>query len=218
MKTRQRFTRLLSMGVLGAALALGGCHYVKQDQMDAEMARIRQEMHTGDQTNAARIDSVSSRVDSLGQALEQMRSDFNVQIKKLQGLLAFDVPVHFDFNSAELRPSDEPVLKTFASIVKQYYPNAVVTVEGFADPAGSAAYNRRLGMKRADSVKAYLTGQGELPASQVRTVSYGEARNRQVVPGAHGPGDTGIQNRRVALVVDYSGEAPPPVAENGTSH
>jgi hypothetical protein len=39
----------------------------------------------------------------------------------------------------------------------------------------------------------------------VKAVSYGEAADRQVVPGARGPGVTGIENRRVALVVDYSG-------------
>jgi len=27
---------------------------------------------------------------------------------------------------------------------------------------------------------------------------------RQVVPGAEGPGDTGIENRRVTLVIDHA--------------
>ncbi len=40
----------------------------------------------------------------------------------------------------------------------------------------------------------------------MRTVSYGKARDRQVVPGAKGPGREGEQNRRVALVIDYSGD------------
>jgi hypothetical protein len=35
-------------------------------------------------------------------------------------------------------------------------------------------------------------------------VSYGEVGNRQVVPGAHGPGDTGVENRRVTLVIDHA--------------
>jgi hypothetical protein len=38
---------------------------------------------------------------------------------------------------------------------------------------------------------------------QVKSVSYGESRNRQVVPGAKGPGDAGLENRRVALVIDH---------------
>jgi hypothetical protein len=43
-------------------------------------------------------------------------------------------------------------------------------------------------------------------------VSYGEARNRQVVPGARGPGDAGVENRRVALVIDHAAVATDEVA------
>ncbi len=121
-------------------------------------------------------------------------------------MIRFNVPVHFDFDKADIRDLDRQVLDRFASVVKQFYGQATVTVEGFADPAGSEAYNRRLGQRRADAVKRYLTTTGGLRADQVKAVSYGEAANRQVVPGARGPGMTGIENRRVALVVDYAGQ------------
>lgn len=202
--------RTATLGALGLTSLLSACHYVKQDQMQAELAKVRQEMHSGDQALSGRIDGVSSRVDSLNTALQQMQSDFNTKIQQLQGQLTFDVPVHFDFAKASVREQDMPVLQKFASIVRSYYPNAVVTVEGFTDPSGSRAYNLRLGRERADSVKQFLTTQGQLPASQVRTVSYGEARDRQVEPGAEGPGATGLVNRRVALVIDYNGASPAP--------
>jgi peptidoglycan-associated lipoprotein len=102
------------------------------------------------------------------------------------------------------------VLDRFASVVREHYPDAVVTVEGFADPAGSAAYNRRLGQRRGESVRQYLTSDGQLGAERIRVVSYGEARERQVVPGAQGP--NGLPNRRVALVIDYAGTASAEVA------
>jgi hypothetical protein len=38
----------------------------------------------------------------------------------------------------------------------------------------------------------------------VQSVSHGETRNRQVVPGAKGPGDGALENRRVALVIDHA--------------
>jgi peptidoglycan-associated lipoprotein len=79
----------------------------------------------------------------------------------------------------------------------------VVTVEGFADPAGSTRYNRQLGKRRADGVRDYLVTTGGLPAGQVRTVSYGEDANRLVVPG--GVKDAGLPNRRVSLVIDAAG-------------
>jgi peptidoglycan-associated lipoprotein len=79
----------------------------------------------------------------------------------------------------------------------------VITVEGFADPAGSTAFNKRLGQARADAVRDYLVGTAGLPAEQVRAVSYGEDNNRQVRPGAFG--EAGQDNRRVGLIVDYAG-------------
>ena len=104
------------------------------------------------------------------------------------------------------------MLDRFASVVKQYYPGALVTVEGFTDPAGSAAYNRRLGQRRADAVKEYLATAGGFTSETLKAVSYGEVRNRQVVPGAKGPGDAGIENRRVALVIDHAAIATDEVA------
>ena len=74
--------------------------------------------------------------------------------------MKFNVPVHFEFSKSELREPDRPVLDRFAAVVKEYYPGAIVTVEGFTDPAGSAAYNRKLGQRRADAVKEYLASAG----------------------------------------------------------
>jgi peptidoglycan-associated lipoprotein len=95
-------------------------------------------------------------------------------------------------------------LDRFASVVKDYYPAALVTIEGFTDPAGSRAYNMRLGQRRADAVKEYLATAGGFETVQLKAVSYGESSNRQVVPGARGPGDLGVENRRVALVIDHA--------------
>jgi peptidoglycan-associated lipoprotein len=102
------------------------------------------------------------------------------------------------------------VLDRFAAVVRDHYADAVITVEGFADPSGSAAYNRRLGQRRGEAVREYLAGDGQLTTERLKVVSYGEARERQVVPGAQG--DDGLPNRRVALVIDYAGEGRPEVA------
>jgi peptidoglycan-associated lipoprotein len=78
----------------------------------------------------------------------------------------------------------------------------LITVEGFADPAGSRSYNRKLGMQRANAVRDFLVSSG-LAADQVRAVSYGEDSNRQVVKGASHA--RGADNRRVSLTVDATG-------------
>jgi peptidoglycan-associated lipoprotein len=204
------------VGVVVGLAALAGCGYAKRDDVDAQMAQIRQDMQSADQALEGRVDTrlndlngrlttLEQRAQALERELQTMRSEFSAQIESMKDMLSFNLPVNFDYDAADVRANDQPVLEKFATVVKEYYPNAIVTVEGFADPSGSAAYNLRLGQERADAVKAFLVSQG-LSDLTIKTVSYGESRDRQVVPGAQGPGDDGLQNRRVSLVIDYSGD------------
>jgi peptidoglycan-associated lipoprotein len=197
---------------LGVAAGLGGCAAkVTRDDFNAEVARLRQEVQASDAQLNSRIDSTNQlvtdhtrRLDALDQELQAFRSEYNVSIQRVKDMMKFNVPVHFEFAKSELREADRPVLERFAKVVQEYYPGALVTVEGFTDPAGSIAYNRGLGQRRADAVKEYLASAAGFETSQVKAVSYGEARDRQVVPGAKGPGDAGLENRRVALVIDHA--------------
>jgi peptidoglycan-associated lipoprotein len=200
------------VAVAGLAVSLLGCgSTVKKEEFTSEVAKLREEMQAGDRQNAGRVDSIDQavadhqrRLDGLDQELQAFRSEYQVSIEKVKGMLKFDVPVHFEFDRSELRESDRPVLDRFASVVKEYYPGATVTVEGFADPAGSRAYNLELAQARAETVREYLASNGQLADDHLRAVSYGEASDRLVVPGAKGPGDTGIENRRVTLVIDHA--------------
>ena len=201
--------RTMSRGglVLGAfaVVGLSACApKVNRTDFESEVAKIRDEMQTGDRQLGTRIDSIDSRIGALEQQLQAFRSEYDVSIEQMKGAMKFNVPVHFEFGSADLREADRPVLDRFAGVVKEHYPNATITIEGFADPAGSTAFNQRLGQRRAEAVTSYLTTSGALDATYLKAVSYGEARNRQIVPGAQGPGEAGVENRRVALVIDYA--------------
>jgi peptidoglycan-associated lipoprotein len=208
---------LFVAGLALATLGLTGC-YAKKKDVQAEFARVRTEMQQGDQavdqkqtqalTDATtringRIDSVEREVQRLSGAL----NDLNVKVTRLNGLIAFQVPVHFEFDKADLRDADRAVLKRFASVVNEFYPGALITAEGYTDPKGSQTYNERLGKKRAESVREFLTTEGGLQQQNVRTVSYGEATNRLIDKNAFGPGEKGQPNRRVVLVFDYLGTA-----------
>lgn len=212
-------TRLLG-AVAVAAIAVvpstTGCAHVKREEMQTELDRVRQELRDemrsedrrlGDRIDGLeeRVDGLTGRVDELEERLDSFREEFDVTIQRLEGAIAFNVPVHFDYDSARIRDGDREVLERFAAVVADYYPDALVTVEGFTDPAGSAAYNQELGRRRAEAVKSYLVANSGLPADRLRTVSYGEARERLVRPGAQGPGEEGLENRRVSLVIDFNG-------------
>lgn len=201
--------RMLVLG--GVFLLVSACSTVSPDDLQTELDRVRVEMRAGDEEVEARlgqrIDQVeqrlNSRVSTLESELGALQSEFSATVERLEAAVRFNAPVHFAFDEAEVKPEARPLLDGFAQVMQSYYADAIVTVEGFTDSAGSQAYNQRLGLRRAEAVKAYLAGQG-IPEDRMRAVSYGEAGNRQVVPGARGPGEDGWQNRRVALVVDFN--------------
>ena len=111
----------------------------------------------------------------------------------IEGGLQFAMPVTFGFNVATVDPSVTPAIDRFADVAKKHYSNSLITIEGFADPAGSAAYNNALSKRRANEVKMYLETKGMNPAN-LRTVGYGETR--LVVPGATKDEPGADQNRR----------------------
>lgn len=150
------------------------------------------------------VEALRGDLEALEQRLDQLRSDFE---ECDCGGMALGLPVYFPYDEAEIRDEDRAVLDDFATSLQQSHPDAMLTVEGFADPDGSAAYNRRLSQRRADAVRDYLVNEGGLDADRVRAIGYGEVENRQVDPGDMGPGESGIENRRVTFVLDWDGRA-----------
>ncbi len=201
--------KLVRGGTLAILPILGACGYAKKDAVQADMDKLRQEMQTQDEALANRVGEMDSRfsgrLDALEGEITSLRDEFDVTVRRLEGAIAFDMPVHFDFDKADVRDGDRAALEKFAGIVKEYYPNAIVTVEGFTDPAGSRDYNQRLGKRRAEAVKAFLSESAGLDASRLRVVSYGESPERLVAPGAAGEAAQALLNRRVSLVIEYSG-------------
>lgn len=201
-------TRAGVLVVLGAVVA--GCARVKPEELDAALADIRSEMQQGDQmvsgevaTLGGRVDGLESRLDALETRLNRLAQEFNATVERLETAIRFDMPVYFDFDSSDLTDTHRQILNRFAGVVREYYADFLITAEGFTDAVGTPEYNQALGLRRADAVKDFLVQQG-LRADQIRSVSYGEAQNRQV-SSAHGPGSEGWENRRVALVLDHGG-------------
>jgi peptidoglycan-associated lipoprotein len=204
------------LAVLAVAGSMGACKTVSPDEMDAGLASLRaelqEEMNAGDERVASdlggRLDGVESRMAQLEADLQQMEQDFEVAITRLEDQLRFNVPVYFAFDDATLQMDDHAILDRFGEVAQEYYPSAMITVEGFTDPAGGEAYNISLGQRRADAVRTYLGFNTPLSVDRVRAVSYGENTQRLVTPDGRGPGTNGWQNRRVVLVIDHDGQPP----------
>lgn len=146
---------------------------------------------------------LGARVAALRTDLDSLRTGFGARITAMEDGLRFAMPVTFEFDDATVGAEDRPMLERFARVANRHYPGATITIEGFADPAGSARYNVALSQRRADNVRAALESLG-LTQGQLRTVGYGEAR--QVAPGAQGSAPRAEQNRRVVFVIESAGD------------
>jgi outer membrane protein OmpA-like peptidoglycan-associated protein len=155
-----------------------------------------------DSERAARVqgdEANKAEIASLRNDLQGLRTEFGAKIAEVSQGLQFAFPVHFAFNDANVRTEDAAALDRFANVVSKHYTGAKVTVEGFADPAGSKSYNVGLSQRRADAVKAYVASKG-LDASLINAVGYG--KTRQVNPGAWGDQPGAELNRRVVFVIE----------------
>ena len=81
-------------------------------------------------------------------------------------------PVFFAYDSSELDAEAQAVIEANADVLAEF-PAWVVTIEGHCDERGTPEYNLGLGERRALAVRDHLVRLG-LPASQLRTVSYGK--------------------------------------------
>ncbi|MDV6318417.1 OmpA family protein [Chromohalobacter sp. HP20-39] len=103
--------------------------------------------------------------------------------------------VTFAVDSSELRAPARQALNDATAVMRKY-PKTRITVAGYTDSTGSAAYNQRLSERRAQSVADYLN-QGGVAASRIDTVGYGENQ-----PVASNETESGrAQNRRVEITL-----------------
>ncbi|MEP6690659.1 MAG: PorV/PorQ family protein [Gemmatimonadaceae bacterium] len=135
-------------------------------------------------------------------SLKMQRVEIRADTTSRELIQKYIVPVYFGFDSALVRDSDITVLRQVAEVIRKVYPRAVVTIEGFADPAGSEEYNRRLSLRRADAVKDVMVKQLNMPEQQFKTVGYGKSTDRQVFPGAANTTPGAGANRRVVFTID----------------
>ncbi|MEP6832970.1 MAG: OmpA family protein [Gemmatimonas sp.] len=151
----------------------------------------------------ADVAKVQADLAALRGELQSLRTEFGAKISAMEGQITFAFPVHFDFDNSAVRPVDQAALEKFASVAAKYYGGAQITVEGFADPAGSAAYNLKLSRNRAESVREFIASKG-IDSTNVKTVGYGESR---LVRKNAKNADVGAElNRRVTFVIDAPAE------------
>ncbi|HYD53088.1 MAG TPA: OmpA family protein [Gemmatimonadaceae bacterium] len=197
--------------VVFAPLVLGACAtkgYVRK-QVAAQAVITDSALVAERNARTAADQEHSTAIAQLRTDLDAMRKDFGAKIAQVEDGLRFALPVTFGFNEDGIREENKAALTRFATVAQKYYPGSTITVEGFADPAGTARYNLELSRRRAENVRGFLTTQG-MDGSALRVVGMGETR--LVVNGATHDEPGAEQNRRVVFVIENAGTAPSGIA------
>lgn len=201
-KIRFAAMTVLAVSTLSACATKG---FVRKglDEQRMALSTERSQRMAGDDSLRTKIDTevgaLRTDLNALRNDLGTLRNEFGARITAMENQVKFAMPVHFGFDDAAVRQQDEAALERFAQVASNYYKGANITIEGFADPAGSAAYNLRLSRERADAVRDFLVSKG-LDGATLRTVGYG--KTRLVKPGAKGDEAGAELNRRVVFVVE----------------
>ncbi|WP_099865385.1 peptidoglycan-associated lipoprotein Pal [Pararhizobium haloflavum] len=107
--------------------------------------------------------------------------------------------VFFETDSSSINQQAAQVLNRQAQWLAQY-GNYAITIEGHADERGTREYNLALGARRAAATRDYLASRG-VPASRMRTISYGKERPVAVCDDI----SCWSQNRRAVTVLGGAG-------------
>ncbi len=130
----------------------------------------------------------------------------SLQVKETPLEVRIELPgdILFDFDKATIRAAAEPTLGKVADVIKRYH-RPQVSIDGYTDSKGNAAYNLALSRRRAESVKGWLLGKGGVDAV-IETRGWG--KEHPVAPNRNPDGSDNPagrqQNRRVEITVKKS--------------
>lgn len=140
---------------------------------------------------------IGSTLDKQNEELHRTLAGTGVQVQKsgnsIQLIMASDVT--FKTNQADVRSSFYPTLNSVATVLKKYN-NTSITITGFTDNVGNAAYNQDLSERRAESVGSFLVSQGISPN---RINTQGRGMRNPIASNATAEGRA--LNRRVEITL-----------------
>ena len=125
--------------------------------------------------------------EEIAEEIEKFEFDFPPELFEM---------AHFDFDSSELTQCGRKILDFVAQKLDEN-PKIKILIDGYCDSKGSEEYNMKLGLRRANSAKTYLTKVHNINPDKLLTRSYGEK-----APIDTNETDSGrAKNRRIQFTV-----------------
>lgn len=127
--------------------------------------------------------------------LRRQTAGTGVDVQRDGDVIKLNLPdgVTFDFNQTAVKQQFYPALNSIANTIKEYN-QTIVEINGHTDNVGTQAVNQRISEQRAQSVAAYLGGQG---VQQVRMETRGF--NYQYPVASNNTDQGRALNRRVEI-------------------
>ncbi|HTF95023.1 MAG TPA: OmpA family protein [Cellvibrio sp.] len=143
-----------------------------------------------EQATAAQLDARTRETEALRRQIAELNAK-----QTERGLVVTLGDVLFETGKSDLKSGAAANLGKLVTFLNQE-PERSLVIEGHTDSVGSESYNQTLSQNRADSVKAFLLGQG-VAANRITAVGKGES-----APVASNDSSSGRQmNRRVEIII-----------------
>lgn len=111
--------------------------------------------------------------------------------KLLPQKINFSADALFDFDRADLRPEGKAMLDDLTRVLQGANFEVILAI-GHTDRIGTARYNQKLSVRRAEAVKQYLVGKGIEPN---RIYAEGKGKTQPLTK----PGDCRMKNRSALI-------------------
>jgi OmpA-OmpF porin, OOP family len=141
-------------------------------------------------------DGVSDSLDQCPGSVARVKVDAQGCKEMLQSELHETLYIEFAHNTANVAEDSIGQIETLSDKLYQY-PDAQLTLEGYTDSSGSAAYNQRLSQQRAEGVKQVLIERFGIDAQRITAVGKGE--ESPIADNSTAEGQR--KNRRVEVIL-----------------